>query len=393
MNETLFFLNAHPVTLTQVLLAAIGALLVGFVLVIASLRGQGRARAQEAERASFQAQELEERMAEVTRIQAELAGRLHNLNETVGSRQSDLSRQINERLDGLGHRFGQSLEGQTRATLDNLGKLNERLAVIDSAQKNLALLARDMVTLKDVLANKQARGAFGQGRMEAILADALPSSAYDLQHTLTNGKRPDAVIRLPGDTRVLVIDAKFPLEAITFWREAKSPEDRRLGLTRVKTDMVKHITDIAERYFIPGETQDNALLFVPAESVYADLHEHFDEVIQRAYRARVVIVSPSLLMLAIQVIQGLLKDEKMREEARVIQTEVTHLLTDVTRLRDRVLNLQKHFGQANEDVAQILVSADKIVKRGGRIEALEFEDRASGAKDLLGPSLLQQAGE
>lgn len=393
MNETLIVINGQAITLAQSILAILGLLLLCFFVLVASLRGQGRARSFEAERAAFQAQEIEERMGEVTRIQAELAGRLQNLSENFGSRQSDMARQLNERLDGMNHRFGQSIEGQTRSTLENLGKLNERLAVIDTAQNNLSALARDMVSLKDVLANKQSRGAFGQGRMEAILADALPSTAYDLQFTLTNGKRPDAVIKLPGDARVLVIDAKFPLEALTAWRAAKTEEDRKQAFARVRGDMAKHITDIAERYFLPGETQDNALMFVPSESVYADLHEFFDEVIQRAYRARIVIVSPSLLMLSIQVIQSLLKDEKMRQEAHIIQNEVTHLLKDVGRLRDRVLNLQSHFGQANKDVDDILISADKIAKRGGRIEALEFDERATVAKDVLTPASLLKAGE
>ena len=254
--------------------------------------------------------------------------------------------------------------------MENLPKLNERLAVIDGAQKNITDLASQVTSLRDVLANKQARGAFGQGRMEAIVQDGLPKGSYEFQFTLSNGKRPDCVVFLPADERPLIIDAKFPLEAISALRDARTDEQKKHASQRLRQDVSKHFTDIAERYLIPGETQDMALMFVPSESVYAELHDGFDDVIQKAYRARVVLVSPSLLMLAIQVMQQILKDARMREAAHEIRTEVGHLMNDLGRLRERVLNLQKHFGQANEDVSQILISADKVAKRGGRIEAL-----------------------
>src|SRR6185436_16823133 len=168
-----------------------------------------------------------------------------------------------------------------------------------------------------------------------------------------------------SDERPLIIDAKFPLEAISALRDARSDEQKKHAAARLRQDVSRHFTDIAERYLIPGETQDLALMFVPSESVYAELHDGFDDLIQKAYRAQVVLVSPSLLMLAIQVMQQILKDSRMREAG--------HLMNDLGRLRERVLNLQKHFGQANEDVAQILISSEKVAKRGGRIETLEFE--------------------
>ncbi len=393
MNDALFFIDQFAVKPSHLLVASFALLILLAVLGLFTLMVQSRARRREAEHAAFQAQELEERLAEVNRIQAEMTGRMATIAEVFGSRQSEMTKAFSERLDGMSHRLGQSLEAQTRGTLDNLGKLNERLAVIDTAQKNLTTLASEVVSLRDVLSNKQARGAFGQGRMEAILADSLPKGSYDLQFTLSNGKRPDAVIRLPGDERVLVIDAKFPLEAITQWRDAKGPDEKKQAFARVKGDMVRHVSDIAERYLLPGETQETALLFVPAESIYADLHEHFDEVIQRAYRTRVVIVSPSLLVLSIQVIQGLMKDERMRQEAHVIRTEVAHLLDDVGRLRDRVANLQRHFGQANDDLTQIMVSADKISKRGAKIESLEFEEAPALVQPVLPVGGLLKAGE
>lgn len=374
MSDVVLILGGRAITAGELVLSLLGLAIVMLAVLFVALRRQASARALDAERTILHAQEVEERMAEMNRAQAELTGRMQAMAEGLGARQGDLARLLGERLDGMSARLGQSLEGQTRTTLDNLGKLNERLAVIDSAQRNLTDLAGQVVTLKDVLANKQARGAFGQGRMEAILQDGLPRSGFDLQPTLSNGRRPDAVIRLAGDPRGLVVDAKFPLEAVTLWREARTEDLRRLGAQRLRQDMTVHIKDIAEKYLIPGETQDMALMFVPSEGLYADLHEHFDDLMQKAFRARVLIVSPSLLMLAAQVVQGLLKDERMREEARIIQKEVTLLLDDVARLNDRVASLQKHFGQTGEDLAQIRISADKITRRGGRIEALEFDE-------------------
>jgi DNA recombination protein RmuC len=282
-----------------------------------------------------------------------------------------------------------------RHTMESLRHLHERLAVIDHAQKNLGELASQVTSLREVLANKQMRGAFGQGRMEAIVRDGLPRGAFEFQFTLSNKTRPDCVVFLPGDDRPIVIDAKFPLEAVSALREAKSEEARKQAAARVRQDVSRHVSDIAERYLIPGETQEVALMFVPSESVYAELYDGFDDLIQKAYRAQVVLVSPSLLMLAIQVMQQILKDARMREAAGQIRTEVGHLMGDIGRLRERVLKLQQHFGQASEDVTQVLISADKIAKRGGRIEALEFdgEENAREARVVMAPLGLKVAGE
>ncbi|MEJ0074981.1 MAG: DNA recombination protein RmuC [Alphaproteobacteria bacterium] len=356
-------------------LAGFACVVLALLCAIAIMLGRAtRARGDEAVRNDERAEELEQRMAEIVRAQSETAGRVHTMGEVLSGRQAELARAVSERLDAVTHRVGQSMQASAQSTMENLAKLNERLAVIDNAQKNLTDLSSQVTSLRQVLANKQARGAFGQGRMEAIVQDGLPNGSYAFQYTLSNNKRPDCAIFLPNDERPLIIDAKFPLEAITALHDARSEGERDIAARRVRADVTRHFTDIAERYLIPGETQDLALMFVPSESVYAELHDGFDDLIQKAYRAQVVLVSPSLLMLAIQVMQQIQKDARMREAAHEIRTEVGHLTQDVARLRERVLNLQKHFGQANEDVSQILVSAEKVVKRGGRIESLEFGD-------------------
>jgi DNA recombination protein RmuC len=373
MTEPLFLLDDIVVTVGQAL-AALAALVLVMLIGLAILfAGAARERRRDAAEADLRAREVDAGMAALARTQAETIGSLHAMNETITGRQAELARVVGDSLAAVSHRLNQSLSSTTQQTMERLQNLHERLAVIDNAQKNLTELSSQVTSLKEVLANKQARGAFGQARMEAIVQDGLPKGCYEFQFTLSNRTRPDCVVYLPVDTRPLVIDAKFPLEAVTALRDGKTDEARKQAAQRLRQDVLKHVNDIAERYLIPGETQELALMFVPSESVYAELHDGFDDVIQKAYRAQVVLVSPSLLMLAIQVVQQIGRDARMREAAHQIRTEVGHLMGDLGRLRERVLKLQQHFGQASDDVAQILISADKITKRSGRIEALEFE--------------------
>ena len=221
--------------------------------------------------------------------------------------------------------------------------------------------------------------------MEAIIADGLAQNGYAFQATLSNGSRPDALVYMPNNAPSLVIDAKFPLES---WQRlndaAGNPDQARFAANGFKNDMGVHIKAISEKYLIAGETADTAFLFVPSESIFADIHEHFEDVVQRALKARIVIVSPSILMLSIQVVQALLRDVRMREEAHKIQREVRELLLDVNRLDDRVRKLQAHFTQANNDIGDILTSSGKVLRRGERIEAMEFEEVRPEPQRLAG---------
>jgi DNA recombination protein RmuC len=387
MDRIIFHIADFPVRLLDALLVGGGAGFVLLAIVAVALIRSSRTHAENTATAAERQREIDDKMAELNRASAELAGRMQTVAEVLGSRQSDLARLVSERLDAVGHRVGQGIEQAAKSQGENLGKLNERLAVIDAAQTRLSGLAQEVVGLKDILSNKQARGAYGQGRMEAIVRDGLPPSAYDFQATLSSRVRPDCVVRLPGDERLLAIDAKFPLEGFTAFREAQSDDERSRAATRVKNDISKHVKDIADKYLIPGETQDLAILFVPSEAVYADLAEHFDDIVQKAHRARVLVVSPSLLMMAIQVMQAIVRDARVREQAHIIQDEVRKLVDDVRRLRDRVGKLDTHFRQAQEDVTAITTSADKIGKRSDRIDQLDFSDPAAtlpAQSDLLG---------
>ncbi len=326
-------------------------------------------------------------LARLAEAQVEQAGRLQSMIEMIGTRQGELARSVSERLDGFGHRIGQSINETTRNTHESLSRLHERLAVIDRAQANITELSGQMVELQSVLSNKQTRGAFGQARMEAIIQDGLPHGSFSFQVTLSNGKRPDCVVSFPNGAPALVIDAKFPLEG---WNALKTdnPAALKAAESQFKRDVQTHISAIRERYFIAGETQDTAFMFVPSESIFADIHERFEDVVQFAHRNRVVIVSPSLLMLSIQVIQSVLRDSRIKEQAHLVRDEVMRLMDDVGRLDDRVRKLQTHFGQANRDIDDILISTRKIGARGEKIDGLDFGD----APDRPDPEL-RLAGE
>ena len=313
---------------------------------------------------------------------AELKGHVQALQQTV-----------HQRLDAVTQNLDKSMQTSTKNTTDHLQQLHARLSVIDSAQKNITDLATQVNSLQNVLANKQSRGAFGQAQLEAIISDALPKGAFEFQHTLSNKTRPDCAIFMP-ESGPLIIDAKFPLEAMTAWRATTTEDERKQAVQRVKQDILKHVADIADKYLIPGETQDIALMFIPSESVYADLHESFDDVVQRAHRARVMIVSPTLMVMAIQVIKQVRKDAQMREAADQIRDEVGHMMKDVRLLIERVRKLQTHFGQANEDVVNILTSTGRIEKRATNIEELDFDsDAPKSAEVIPAPIRKLEAGE
>ncbi len=374
MDRILFSLGTTGVTLEMALLGG-GALMLGLLaLVVVVLLLEGRRRAAAAALEEHRRQEGERQLADLMRIQSEMTGRMQTMAEIFGARSADLARLVNDRLDAQGQRVGQAIESTNQHTTAQLAKMHERLAVIDRAQLNIAELSQSVGSLEAILANKQTRGAFGQGRMETILADGLPPNGFALQATLSNGRRPDALVFMPNAAPPLVIDAKFPLESWHRLGNAEGPEAAKQAAAGFRTDMGVHVRAIADSYLIPGETADTAFLFVPSESIFADLHAQFDDVVHKALRARVVIVSPAILMLSIQVVQALLRDVKMREEAHRIQREVREMLTDLGRLDERVRKLQAHFQQAKSDVADILVSTGKLTRRGERIEQMEFDE-------------------
>lgn len=305
---------------------------------------------------------------------AAIAGQLRQLTDTHARTQGELARSLNERLDGVAKHMGETLTQAGEKTGVSLSELRERLAIIDSAQKSLNELSGHVVGLQEILGNKQARGAFGEVQLEAIVRDALPASVCSFQATLSNKTRVDCLIRLPDPPGSIAIDAKFPLEA--FRALAKAPDDaaRTLATRAFTVAMQKHIDDIASKYLLPGETAPVALMFLPSEAVSAELHTNFLNVVETASRRNVLIVSPNTLRLVLLNARTVLRDARMHEQAAVIQKEVALLAADMTRLDERVGRLRGHFEAAGKAIGDIETSAQKISKRASRIESLQIED-------------------
>ena len=368
-------------------LAGLGLTVYALLRLLAGLR---RAEQQRQLRDGGESLLLETKLRELAASQSEIAGRFSQAIESQAKSQSELQRAVAERLEALDKRLGDNLRETSAKTAATLGGLQERLVVIDEAQRNLVDLSGQVVSLQQILTNKQARGAWGQGQMESIIRDALPVGVYEFQATLSNRNRPDCLIRLPGARCAIVIDSKFPLEAFAVLKSAANDLEKRAAEARVRADVAKHVRDISEKYLIAGETQSPAIMFVPSESLYAELHDGFSDVIQKAQRAQVIVVSPNILLLAINTMQTVMKDARMREQASLIQREVGLLLNDVRLLSDRVGKLQSHLGQADDDVKNILISTGKVASRAERIERVELPQSETAVKPL-GTELDQNA--
>ncbi len=320
--------------------------------------------------------------------QGELAGRLNQLSQTqitnqnrlidlMQSQERAVSKKLEERLADLGQRFGEGMEKSRVSQQTSLGELKERLVRIDAAQKNIEELSSQVVGLQDILSNKQARGAFGEVQLADLVKSIMPPNFYSFQATLSGGRRVDCLLNLPYPPGPIAIDAKFPLESYRLLVDAASDRDRNQARKSLATDVLKHVSDISERYIVPGETAESALLFLPSEAVYAELHANLPEVVEKSWKSKVWVVSPTTLMATLNTIRAILKDSQMREQAHVIQREIMVLLQDVGRLDGRVGKLENHFRQAEDDLRQIRVSTEKITKRGNKIEEIELEVEAS----------------
>ncbi|MBO6825096.1 MAG: DNA recombination protein RmuC [Sneathiella sp.] len=327
--------------------------------------------------------------AKQSEINKTLAERLDSVSKRLGDALSEntdkTSRTLAERLDKVSQLLGENLNQSTEKTNKSLSELQERLAVIDKAQANLTDLSTQVVGLQDILANKQARGAFGEIQLNDLVTSALPPSAYDFQVSLSNGRRADCLIRLPNPPGSIVVDAKFPLESYHMLRNAEDDASLQAAKRAFITAMTKHIMDISEKYIIDEETAESALLFLPSEAVYAEIHANFPQVLQKSYAARVWIVSPTTLMATLNTVRAVLKDSQMREQAGVIQKEVGVLLKDVERLDKRVDNLSRHFSQAAKDITDIETSSRKISSRGEKIEDLQLGESDNGDELLSSP--------
>jgi DNA recombination protein RmuC len=303
--------------------------------------------------------------------QGEIGGQF---TQTIAAQEA-LTRLLGERLEALEKRMGENLAATTKQTGETFVSITERLSVIDAAQKNISELSTHVVSLKAIFSDKQARGAISQDQMESIVAEHLAPDQYEFQATLSNNSRPDCAIRIPNVAARIVVDSKFPLEAFEALRTAETEEARKAAMVQVRGDIQKHVKDIAEKYLIPGEVQTPAIMFVPSDSIYAELHSSFPETLRRARQMQVVIVSPHVFMLVIGTIQGLMRDAKMREQAHAIQAAVGSLLQDVKRLGDRVGKLRDHFETTSKDIGQIETSMRGIDRHAERIAQVDLGEK------------------
>ena len=357
---------------SMVVISGVAVLAVTVVaLVLLRRRGGGDAVARAVESLAHAQAALGGRLAQMAETQAAAQSALA---ERLQAQERALAKAVEDRLAVLGKRLDDGLQQSSQRQATSLHELRERLVVIDSAQKNISQLSAQVVSLQDVLSNKQARGAFGEVQLGDLVRSILPPSAYEFQAAIGQNRRVDCLLKLPNPPGAIAVDAKFPLESWHQLRQAKDEAETLAAGRAFATAILKHVRDIAEKYIVPGETAESALMFLPSEAIYAEMHASFPEVVEKSYRAKVWIVSPTTLMATLNTIRAVLKDAQMREQAGVIQKEVALLLDDIGRLDDRVAGLSKHFDQAAEDIRQIRISTDKVTKRADRIESVQLGD-------------------
>lgn len=358
----------------MVILVAMGG--IGFLLLVLILVLVMRGKNDRSER-SEAANVYQEQVFKIVQANATLEGRIAQMTELNTQSQEEIKRTMHERLDSVSKRLGDSLEKSGEKTGESLEKLKERLTVIDEAQKNITDLSGQMVGLQDILSNKQARGAFGEIQLNDLVSSILPPNAYEFQATMENGRRADCLIKLPNPPGSIVVDAKFPLESYHRLHNAENDVEFKKAQSMFKADILKHVKDISEKYIINGVTAESALMFLPSEAVYAELHGNYSDVVAKSYRAKVWIVSPTTLMATLNTVRAVLKDARMREQAGIIQKHVTTLLDDVERLDERVENLRKHFDRADKDIDLISTSSRKINSKVDVIEKIQMEEEST----------------
>ena len=317
---------------------------------------------------------LHEALKDLSANQQQIVGSIKVITDTQTTSQAAIIKHVESRLEEIQKSISSSLSGSSVKTAQTLGELQQRLQTIDKAQTNIEKLSGEVLGLQEILSNKQARGVFGEIQLKDIVRKALPSDAYDFQFTLSNGKRADCIIYLPEPQGNIVIDSKFPLEAYNSMISNTNEADKNRNVQLFQSSIKTHIKDISEKYIIEGETADGAILFLPSEAIYAELHANFSKLVNEGFESRVWIVSPTTLMATLNTMRAILKDERLRRQTSRIRAELDLLYKDMLRLEGRIINLDKHFNLASKDVDEIKISAKKASKRVFNIERFEFEE-------------------
>ncbi|MCR8724879.1 DNA recombination protein RmuC [Frigidibacter sp. ROC022] len=349
------------------------ALLLLFALLILVVLRSGRS-ARALEPLAYSLTQLGQRVQYLSDGQQQLTGGLTHVSEAQAKAQAQMLQLMETRLANVTQAMTENLQGSAQRTAKSLGELQERLQTIDKAQANIEKLSGDVLSLQDILSNKQTRGAFGEIQLTDIVSKALPSDSFTLQATLSNGKRADCLIHLPNPPGPIVVDAKFPLEAYEALRRAETQQALTEASRALKVSVRAHIKAISEKYINEGETADGAILFLPSEAVYAELHANFPELVREGFAARVWIVSPTTCMATLTTMRAILKDARMREQAGAIRTTLRQLHRDVELVVERVGKLNTHFNQARGDLEGISTAAERAGKRAARLDNFDFEE-------------------
>ena len=362
-----------PDTILIVLVTAGGFAFLVVILLFVVARAAGRS-AHATARLTSQMEYLNQRVQTIGDGQQQLAGGLTHVSEAQAAQQSNMIKLMEARLAAVQEQMTLNLTTSAKSTASSLGELQQRLVTIDKAQDNIQKLSGDVLSLQDILSNKQTRGAFGEIQLQEIVSKALPSDAYAWQVTLSNGKRADCLIHLPNPPGPIVIDSKFPLEAYEALRNAKTDWEANEAAKFMRSSVKAHIKAISEKYILDGETADGALMFLPSEAVYAELHSNFPELVRDGFEARVWIVSPTTCMATLNTMRAILKDARMREQAGAIRTALRLLHRDVELVVDRVDKLNTHFNQARKDIEGITTAAERAGRRAHKLDNFDFEE-------------------
>jgi DNA recombination protein RmuC len=333
--------------------------------LLSQLQGMQKIKSDFEQRFGYMQTSIEKRLGEMSKDSIESFAKSNNeLHELLQKRLNDISGQVEQRLN-------KGFEKTTETFTDVV----KRLALIDEAQKRITELSSNVVSLQEVLTDKRSRGAFGEVQMAGLIRNVMPEGSYALQHTLSNSTRVDCMMFLPDPTGHIAIDSKFPLNSYQKMMDDEATDSDRLNAEKqFRLDIKKHIKDISEKYIISDETADGAIMFIPAEAVFAEIHAHQPQLVDEAQRARVWMVSPTTLMAVLTTARAVLKDSATRKQVHVIQEHLVNLAKDFDRFRKRMDNLSKHIQQANKDVEEVNISATKISGRFERIEKVDLSD-------------------
>ncbi|MFN3751519.1 MAG: DNA recombination protein RmuC [Thiobacillus sp.] len=332
----------------------------------------------------FQTVMLEKLIEQGRAEQALLQDTLKSMNAQFGERVQQLSQTVDSRLNEISGKVAERLDEGFRKTNETFTSVMTRLAVIDEAQKKIEGLASNVVSLQEILGDKRSRGAFGEVQLEALVRNSLPPDAYAFQHTLKSGARADCVLILPAPTGRVCVDAKFPLENYSrMFDDTLTPAERDAARRQFKLDVKKHVDDIAAKYIVAGETSDGAVLFLPAEAVFAEIHAYHPDLVEHAQKQRVWLTSPTTLMAVLNTARAVIRDSETRRMAHVIKDELTKLAKDFARFDERMKKLASHIEQASKDVSDVRISSDKITRRFAQIERVELEHPDAATARLL----------